>query len=201
MIAAHSSASSRTLSVEERTALEAAEPAADRRWYAVFAVPQNEKAVAKHLALRGIESFLPTYETERIWKNRQRVHLILPLFPSYLFVRICNRDRGRVLQSPGVLRLVGTSKGPTPVPDSIVEFLRSDLCHGRIEPYHELVVGRKVRIKDGPMQGLEGVLIRKNENLRFVLTIEMINQQAAVEISPENLVPVADKDMENLRKG
>ena len=201
MIAAHSSASSRTLSVEERTALEAAERAADRRWYAVFAVPQNEKAVAKHLALRGIESFLPTYETERIWKNRQRVHLILPLFPSYLFVRICNRDRGRVLQSPGVLRLVGTSKGPTPVPDSIVEFLRSDLCHGRIEPYHELVVGRKVRIKDGPMQGLEGVLIRKNENLRFVLTIEMINQQAAVEISPENLVPVADKDMENLRKG
>jgi transcription antitermination factor NusG len=192
LIQVHSSASCRAFAAEGRASLEIADRAADRRWYAVFTVPQNEKAVAKHLALREVESFLPTYETERIWKNRQRVHLVLPLFPSYLFVRISNRERGRVLRSPGVLRLVGTSKGPIPVPDSIIEFLRSDLCNGKVEPYHELVVGNRVRIKAGAMQGLEGVLIRKNDNLRFVLTIEMINQHAAVQIGSENLEPVID---------
>lgn len=192
MIQVHSSASCRVFPAEERATLEITDHAADRHWYAVFTVPQNEKAVAKHLALREVESFLPTYETERTWKNRQRVHLVLPLFPSYLFVRIGSRERGRVLRSPGVLRLVGTSRGPIPVPDSIIDFLRSDFCNGKVEPYHELVVGHRVRIKAGAMQGLEGVLIRKNDNLRFVLTIEMINQHAAVEIGSENLEPVID---------
>lgn len=161
-----------------------------RRWYAVFTVPQNEKSAAKHLHQREIESFLPTYEAVRVWKNRQRVHLALPLFPSYLFVRIGSRERGRVLESPGVLRIVGTSRGPVPVPDETVEFLRSDFGAGKIEPYRELVIGEKVRIRSGAMRGLEGVLIRKNNNLRFVLTIDLINQHAAVEIGAENLVPV-----------
>lgn len=168
---------------------EAADGGAGRRWYAVFTVPQNEKSAVKHLHLREIESFLPTYETVRVWKNRQRVHLVLPLFPSYLFVRIGSPERGRVLESPGVLRIVGNRRGPVPVPDETVEFLRSDLCTKKVEPYHELVVGEKVRIRSGAMRGLEGVLIRKNSNLRFVLTVALINQHAAVEIGAEDLEP------------
>ena len=164
---------------------------ADRCWYAVFTVPQNEKSAARHLHLREIESFLPTYEAVRVWKNRQRVQLVLPLFPSYLFVRIGSRERGRVLGSPGVLHIVGTSRGPVPVPDTTVEFLRSELCTKKIEPYRELVVGERVRIRSGAMRGLEGVLIRKNNNLRFVLTVDLINQHAAIEIGAENLEPVA----------
>lgn len=161
--------------------------APERHWYAVFTVPQNEKSASKHLHLREIESFLPTYEAVRVWKNRQHVHLVLPLFPSYLFVRIGSRERSRVLESPGVLRIVGDSKGPVPIPDETVEFLRSDLCTRKIEPYRELAIGQKVRIRSGAMRGLEGVLIRKNNHLRFVLTIDLINQHAAVEIAAENL--------------
>jgi transcription antitermination factor NusG len=163
---------------------------AGRHWYAVFTVPQNEKSAVKHLGLREVESFLPTYEMVRVWKNRQRVHLVLPLFPSYLFVRINSRERSKVLASPGVLRIVGNSREPLPVPDTAIEFLRSDFCARKVEPYHELVVGQKVRIKSGAMQGLEGVLVRKNNNLRFVLTINLISQHAAVEISAQNLEPV-----------
>jgi transcriptional antiterminator RfaH len=170
---------------------EAAEGGAERRWYAVFTVPQNEKSATTHLHLREIESFLPTYEAVRVWKNRQRVHLVLPLFPSYLFVRIGSRERGRVLQAPGVLRIVGNGRGPVAVPNETVEFLRSDLCTKKLEPYRELVVGEKVRIRSGAMRGLEGVLVRKNNNLRFVLTVDLINQHAAVEIGAENLEPIA----------
>lgn len=163
----------------------------EKRWFAVFTVPQNEKAAARHLSLRDVESFLPTYTTVRVWRNRQRVQLVLPLFPSYLFVRIGRRERGKVLGSPGVLRIVGRDREPLPVPDSTIDFLRSDVCQSRIEPYRELIVGQKVRIREGAMRGLQGVLVRKNNNLRFVLTVDLINQHAALEIGAEHLELVA----------
>jgi len=187
---AYSSGLCRSFYREDEGAVLDAADGAGRRWYAVFTVPQNEKSAVRHLDLREIESFLPTYEAARVWKNRQRVHLVLPLFPSYLFVKILSRERARVLESPGVLRIVGNGRGPLPVPDDTVEFLRSDFCMRKIEPFRELVVGQKVRIRNGAMRGLEGVLIRKNNNLRFVLTIDLINQHAAVEIGAENLEPV-----------
>ena len=160
---------------------------AQRRWYAVFTVPRNEKSVEKHLQLRDIECFLPTYETMRVWKNRQRMKVTLPLFPTYLFVCIDRRDRARVLQSPGVLHIVGNSREPLPLPDSEIEFLRSDFCKQRSEPYREFLVGQRVRVRRGLMQGVEGVLIRKNNSLRFVLTLGLINQHAAIEVCAEDL--------------
>lgn len=172
--------------------VDAAEFRPDKQWYAVFTIPQNEKSAARHLSQRDVESFLPTYKTVRIWKNRQRAQLVLPLFPSYLFVHIGKRDRGKVLGSPGVLRIVGGAQEPVPVPESTIDFLRSDFCGRKIEPYHDLVVGRKVRICEGAMRGLEGVLVRRNNNLRFVLTVDLINQHAAVEIGAEYLEPVQD---------
>jgi transcription antitermination factor NusG len=144
----------------------------------------------KHLSLREVESFLPTYETVRVWKNRQRMKIVLPLFPSYLFVHINSRERTKVLQSPGVLHIVGNGRKHIPLPDAEIEFLRSGLCRQRIEPYHELVVGEKVRIKGGVMQGVCGTLVRKGSGVRFVLTLELINQHAAVQVDAEDLEPL-----------
>jgi transcription antitermination factor NusG len=160
-----------------------------RHWYAVFTVPQNEKSVMRHLNLREVESFLPTYETVRVWKNRQRVKIVLPLFPSYLFVRINSRERTKVLQSPGVLHIVGKGRESVPLPDPEIEFLRSGLCRERIEPYREFLVGEKVRIKSGVMQGVCGTLVRKAGGCRFVLTLELINQHVAAEVNVEDLEP------------
>ena len=163
---------------------------AEVNWFAVYTLPKNEQSVVRHLDVRQIESFLPTYERTHIWKNRQRVKVIQPLFPTYLFVRIDPKERSRVLGAPGVLRLVGSSQGALPVPDTEIEFLRSDFCRQRVEPYRDLVIGQRVRIKCGPMQGVQGTLIRKKSGLRFVLTLELINQHAAVEVSAEELDPV-----------
>ncbi len=161
--------------------------ATERQWYAVYTVPRNEKSVARHLDLREIEYFLPTYETSRIWKNRQRVKVVLPLFPTYVFVCIDRRQRTRVLQSPGVLQIVGNSREPVPLPNSEIEFLRSDFCRQRTEPYQEFAVGQKVRVRTGAMQGIEGGLIRKNNGLRFILTLSLINQHAAIEVRAQDL--------------
>jgi transcription antitermination factor NusG len=164
--------------------------ASDRNWYAIYTIPQNEKSVVKHLDMREVESFLPTYETVRVWKNRQRMKVILPLFPTYLFVHINSKERTKVLQAPGVLQIVGNSREYVPLPDSEVEFLRSDFCRQRIEPYRELVIGERVRIKSGVMQGVHGTLVRKSSSMRFVLTLELINQHAAIQVDAEDLEPI-----------
>ncbi len=161
----------------------------DRKWHAVFTVHQHEKSVVRHLDIRRIETFLPTYETERVWKNRQRMKLILPLFPTYLFVHINSRERVKVLESPGVLQIVGGIRESF-LPDTEIEFLRSHCQRGRIEAYHDLVVGQKVRIKSGAMQGVRGTLVRTDSCTRFVLTLDLINQHAAVQIDADDLEPV-----------
>jgi transcription antitermination factor NusG len=162
----------------------------ERRWFATFTLPQNEKSVLKHLDLRQVESFLPTYETVRVWKNRQRKKITLPLFPTYLFVHITQAERCKVLECPGVLHIVGKNREPTPLPDAEVELLRSDLCRRHLEPFRDLVVGERVRIKSGVMRGVEGTLVRRSGRQRFVLTIEMINQHAAIEVDAEDMEPI-----------
>lgn len=169
------------------------DPGCERRWYAVFTVPQNEKSVARHLNLRDVESFLPTYETVRVWKNRQRIKAELALFPSYLFVHVNRGERVKVLQSPGVLHIVGNSRQPLPLEDAEIGFLRL-ASHGRkVEPYKDLVVGERVRVKTGVLQGIEGTLVRKDSCLRFVLTMNLINQHAAIEVDADTLEPVPAK--------
>ncbi|MDR3725077.1 MAG: UpxY family transcription antiterminator [Terracidiphilus sp.] len=171
----------------DQAILEQEATARDRNWYAVYTVPQHEKSALKQLVVREIESFLPTYETVHVWKNRQRMKLELPLFPTYLFVHINLRERVKVLQSPGVLQIVGNCRESIPLPDSEVEFLRSGFCRQRVEPYRDLVIGEKVRIKSGVMQGLQGTLVRKSNSMRFVLTLELINQHAAIQVDAEDL--------------
>jgi transcription antitermination factor NusG len=180
------------VSAKGRFALECGSSAAEPRWYAVYTLPNNEKSLLKHLDVRQIESFLPTWESTRTWKNRQRVKIVQPLFPSYLFVRIRDMERSKVLQSPGALRIIGNCQGPLSIADPEIEFLRSDFCRQRVEPYRELIVGKKVRITSGLMQGVKGTLVQKRNSMRFVLTIEMINQNAAIEVTGDEIEAIPD---------
>src|SRR5271169_3121819 len=77
------------------------------RWFAVYTTPRHEKAVARQFEVRQIESFLPLYRSVRRWKNGCRVNVDQPLFPNYIFACLKRPDYVRVLQTPGVLSLVG----------------------------------------------------------------------------------------------
>jgi transcription antitermination factor NusG len=107
-------------------------------------------------------------------------------------VHIEGRQRTRVLESPGVINIVGNSREHVPVPDAAIELLRSGIQGKNMEPYRELVVGKKVRIKSGSMGGVQGVLVRKGNSMRFVLAIEMINQHAAIEVGSDDLEQIAE---------
>lgn len=168
--------------------------ASECNWFAVFTLPRNEKSAVKQLEMRGVETFLPTYDSVKVWKNRQKVRTVMPLFPTYLFVRIERRQRTMVLQSPGVIQIVGNNREDLPVAGAEIEFLRASVHGRKVEPYRELAIGKKVRIKRGSMEGVEGVLVRKGNGLRFVLSLKLINQCAAIEVPAEDLEQVAEQD-------
>ena len=153
-----------------------------RGWFAVYTCAQHERRVDEHFAQRSIESFLPLYDSVRQWKDR-RVQLKLPVFPGYVFVHIALADRLQVLQTPSVVRLVSFSGQPHAVPEHDIEALRSGVANGlRIEPHTYLAIGSRVRVIRGPLQGLEGILVRKKNVCRVVLSLDLISRSAAVEV-------------------
>ena len=162
------------------------------RWYAVYTRSRHEKSVAEQLTRKSVETFVPVYETVRSWRNgRHRVQL--PLFTGYAFVRIALRDQLEVLKVPGVVRLVGFGGRPVSLADREIERLRQVLATGtRAEPHPFLNVGRRVRVTAGPLVGQEGILVRRQGNLRIVLSIDLIQRSILVEVEADSLEPVAD---------
>jgi transcription antitermination factor NusG len=160
------------------------------RWYAAYTRANHERRVADQFVGRGMENFLPQYESVRKWNDR-RVRLKLPLFPGYVFVHLALQNRSKVLQVPGVVCLVGFAGRPVAVPEEEVARIRGFSSVGlRAEPHPYLNVGRRVRVKNGPLQGMEGVLLRRKNKTRFVLSFELIMRSVAVEIDEIDLAPV-----------
>ena len=161
----------------------------ESRWFAVYTTPRHEKRLAEHFEVRQIEHFLPLYRTPRRWKDGSRVTLELPLFPNYIFVRICRSQRVRVLEVPGVLCIAGCGREPRALPDGEIEALRWGTAFSKIEPHAYLVLGERVRINAGPLAGMEGVLVRKKNSFRVVITISLIMQSIAVELDVDDVEP------------
>lgn len=159
------------------------------RWYAAYTSANHEKRVAVQLEERAVEHFLPLYESVRRWKDR-RMNLQLPLFPGYVFVRLALRDRLKVLQVPGVARLVGFNGRPCALPEREIEAMQMCLSRGAyLEPYPYLKTGRKVCIKKGPLEGCEGILLRRKGACRVVLSIELITRSIVADVDATDLEP------------
>lgn len=171
---------------------ELSSPYLEPHWYAAYTCANHEKQVAAQLSESGVEHFLPLYHTVRRWKDR-RMHLDLPLFPGYVFVRLPLRERLRVLRVPSVVHLVGFAGLPTALPEEEIETLRTGLVGAACaQPHPFLTVGRRVRILNGPLAGMEGILQRRKGNYRVVLSLDLIQRSIAVEADAADLIPVPE---------
>jgi transcription antitermination factor NusG len=151
-------------------------------WFAVYTRHQHEKSVAEHLLGRGVEVFLPVYESLRQWNDR-RQRLSLPLFPCYVFFRGNQEPRIKVLSTPGVHSIVGFAGRPAPIERSEIDAIRLAVeSHYRVEPHPFLRHGDRVRVKHGPLAGVEGILIRKRGFDRLILSAELLQKSVSVEV-------------------
>jgi len=161
------------------------------QWFAVYTNSRHEKVVARQLQDRSIETFLPLYRTWHRWKDRRKL-VELPLFPSYVFVRIEAQKRLLVLQVPGVVTLVSFNSEPAALPEKEINALRNGLENDvHAEPHPYLRVGRKVRVTRGPMVGAEGILSRKKDKYRVVISIDVLSRSIAVEVDGADVEPTS----------
>lgn len=160
------------------------------RWFAAHTRSRHEKKIAEQLASRDIEYFLPLYDAAHRWKDRV-AHVQLPLFPGYIFVHVPVQQRLRVLEIAGVAGLVTFNGKPAPLPVCEIESLRNGLAARlKAEPLPYLTVGRRVRVKKGPLSGVEGILLRKKDALRIVISIDLIQRSVALEIDAADVDPL-----------
>ncbi|MGJ5813775.1 transcription termination/antitermination protein NusG [Paludibaculum fermentans] len=159
-------------------------------WYALTVRPQHERAVELALAARGLTTYLPLLETVRKWSDRFK-KLVVPLFPGYIFCRFDTAARMHVLKTPGVISIVSIGQIPTPIPEAQVEAVRKMLASGSaVETCAYLRQGERVRIEDGPMAGVEGILLEVRDACRLVVAIDLFQRSVAVQLHRESVVPV-----------
>jgi transcription antitermination factor NusG len=165
----------------------------EREWFAAYTMSRHEKRIASHCERMGIEQFLPLYSCRRSWKNRTTIDLQIPLFPNYLFVRLAPQDHGPIMRLPGLLSTVGNAAGPVAIPDADMELLRHIIACKTIEPHPFMAKGDRVRVTTGPLAGVIGVVQKRGNGLRFIVTLDVIGKSVSLHIDGSALELVAPR--------
>jgi transcription antitermination factor NusG len=170
-------------------------------WYAIFTRHQHEKSVAFALSKKSHEVYLPLYRSVRRWQDRAKA-LWLPLFPCYVFIRDGMDRQLQILTTPGVVHIVKWGGRPAIVPPSQLNAIRQiiESCPS-VETHPYLQSGDRVRVKTGPLMGLEGILTRKKGVARLVVSMEMLGRSAAVEIDVLNVERIGTIPAPKLSRG
>jgi transcription antitermination factor NusG len=164
------------------------------QWFAVRTASGRERSVASQLQARGIEEFLPVYRTRRQWSDRTR-ESELPLFPGYIFCRFDFNRRLPILITPGVQMIVGVGKLPAPISDIEIDNLRRVVASGAAAHPHDqyLTIGERVRIREGSLAGVEGILVDVKNSWRIVLSVELLQRSVSVELDRAAIEPAPAK--------
>jgi transcription antitermination factor NusG len=160
-------------------------------WYAVTVKHQHERSIEAALRWKELDTLVPLYRSLRRWSDRT-AELDLPLFAGYVLCRFELGDRARVLNTPGVRRLVGFGGIPAPIEDGEIGWIQA-VAASRLPmgPWPFLKPGDRVRVERGPLRGVEGTLLREKDGLRLVVGIELLNRALAVELEPDMVAPAA----------
>jgi transcription antitermination factor NusG len=159
-------------------------------WYAVRVRSNYERTVSTVLDHKGVEQFLPTYRSRRVWSDRVKT-IELPLFPGYVFCRIPLEERNRVITTDGVVGFVGAGRQPIPVSEAEIDAIRTIVqSQAPAEPWPFLKIGQTVRINRGSLSGIEGILIKVKSSWRLVVSVMLLERSVAVEIDAAYVSPV-----------
>jgi transcription termination/antitermination protein NusG len=151
-------------------------------WFAVYTRPRHEKKVAEQLTKKGILVFLPLRSVISHWKDRRK-EVQFPLFTGYVFVNIVLEDRLSVLRIPGVVQFVASEGKPVAIPDYQIDAVRQLVSSGlKYDPYPYVKEGMRVTIRNGPLKGVEGLVLAKRKKHLLVLSVDLIQQSASLEI-------------------
>jgi transcription antitermination factor NusG len=156
----------------------------ESQWFAIQTIAKHEKRVTKQLQEKDVDTFLPLLPEIHRWSDRQ-TKVDVPLFSCYTFVRIvpAPEERLPVLTTPGVLGFVGSQREGTPIPEREIENLRTAIRNqGSCELHPFITAGTRVRIRDGALTGVEGILVSQDKNRTLVVSVELLQRSVSLRI-------------------
>lgn len=166
---------------------------ASLNWCAVRVMSRHEFRVTSRLTGAGIEAFLPSVDRTRKWKDRKKI-VTFPLFPGYIFAGINNTEAEKlaVLKTPGVVGFVGQPSGAPEIMahDQVIALMKLVENRGKIDPYPYLKQGNRVRIKSGPLTGVEGILVERKGFHILALSVDILRQGLSIQIDADSVEAV-----------
>jgi transcription antitermination factor NusG len=157
-------------------------------WYVIHTMPNHEFLAEKLLLKKSYDIFMPRLSIPSRRKDRKKI-IEVPLFRSYCFINtnLCPKDYCEIVKTPGVARILGIKGRFFPIPQETIESIKVTLGSGRpYSSYDSLPVGARVRVCEGPLEGVIGVISRKREkNRRLVISVNLMNIAVAVELENE----------------
>ena len=160
----------------------------DAPWYALKVRTGGEATVVSTLKSRGFAPYCPTQKERRRYSDRMKV-VEVPVFPGYIFCCFDARHKLPVISCPGVEYIVGFGSGPIPVPEAELTNIRRMIDAGAFA-VPGLARGQRVRITHGPLQGIEGILVRDNTGDQLVVSIDLLGRGACLRIDEYEVCPV-----------
>jgi transcription antitermination factor NusG len=167
----------------------------DAKWYAIRTRSRHEKVAARELDAQGIPVFLPLVTSVRQWSDR-RTKVEMPLFPGYAFVRVdyFSGERVRVLRTTGVVDFVGQKAEGSSIPDEQIESIRTILIRNvPVKDHPFLNVGQRIRVRNGALSGVEGILVALKGTRHLVISVEPIHRSLCISLD--------DYQIENISGG
>jgi len=159
-------------------------------WYAVSVRSNFERIVAQSLNQKGYRILLPTYSTMRRWSDRTK-SVECALFPGYLFCQMDLQQRVPLLNTAGVVSILGIGRYPIPVHDSEIEAIQQIVASGLpMAPWPFLKAGQVVLISQGPLAGVEGIVVTEKNQSRLVVSVQMLQRSLTVEIDRHWAEPI-----------
>lgn len=175
-----------TIEVEAFSQLEMTTP----HWYALYTRVHQERRVEEKLRNLDLETFVPMYCKPQRAGNKRAV-LERPLFSGYVFARFRMQERLRVVTTAGVCRIVGKKGYPEPLPEAEIDgLMNATVAKMKTHPCLKIPVGKRVRITEGPFEGVEGTLVRHRGQFRAVISLEAISSAFAIEVDEWAVEPV-----------
>ena len=152
------------------------------QWFAITVNPKSEFVATAALQRKGFEAFLPTCKTRHLWSDRSK-ELDLPLFAGYIFCRFTRMLRTVVLQTPGTRAIVSFGGVAAPIPNHEIEALQKIVKTGiPLTPCEFAQVGQRVRIQEGALEGMEGILLGTKKDSRLVLSVTLLQRSVSLEL-------------------
>jgi transcription antitermination factor NusG len=157
-------------------------------WYGIRTRSNYEKVSASVLRGKGYDPYLPVFRLQRNRSELQTENSQRPLFPGYVFCRFDVKKRLPILMTTGVISVLGFGKEPAPIPDEEIEAIKVVLRSGLpAEPCAYLREGQRVQVKGGSLDGVEGILVKKKNQYRMIVSVTMLQRSISVEIDGDRL--------------